>query len=501
MRAKWRCPCVSLALLLAYTIGSLLFLSPPSDPVGAGAITDGSTTRTTWGPRIRASAGADSIVFIALGPAARSAALLYALSSLREEGRWDGPVHVIVEREGDLDCLLSHLKSSVTVIALKASGGGGGGDGGDEGDDDGDDEVRGETSGGTRSFARVVGRGGGGGGGGGGEGVGGGVAINAKLIKMQLFDLLPANIRRVVYVDCDVITRQPLGPYLDAVALEWSAVSPPPIRVVMAREQTVAARDEDEEPIPLPSGSSSSSLQARDGRSTEGPRLPPQASQKTAATVAAKEAKATAAAAARVKATATATETAGTKGGTAATAAAAAAAGMTSTIVIFPDAGGHTFPDCAGCDVAHSGVVAISRGRSELCLQLWHDAFAGKGEGGGGSWGGDRGGGGGGVRGGGGSGGRGDSDSTGTATDQEALDIAIREGSGCEARWVDTRHLHFMKDVFVIAGLTRRSTFAHFTGLLHPEGLSNYYRRHYEWSLGRGFDEWGHGEMEACAVG
>lgn len=86
----------------------------------------------------------DSIVFIALGPAARSASLLYALSSLREEGRWDGPVHVIVEREGDLDCLSSHLRSGVTTIAVvppdaRDGGGGGGGEGGGDGGDDSDD--------------------------------------------------------------------------------------------------------------------------------------------------------------------------------------------------------------------------------------------------------------------------------------------------------------------------------------------------------------------------
>ena len=128
MRARWRCPCVSVAFLLAYGLSSLLFLSPPPSPVGS--VTGAADTSATLGPMIRSAAGVDSIVFIALGPAARSASLLYALSSLRVRGRWDGPVHVIVEREGDLDCLSSHLRNGVTVIAVVPPDGGGGGEGG-----------------------------------------------------------------------------------------------------------------------------------------------------------------------------------------------------------------------------------------------------------------------------------------------------------------------------------------------------------------------------------
>ncbi|CAN0466889.1 unnamed protein product, partial [Laminaria digitata] len=216
---------------------------------------------------------------------------------------------------------------------------------------------------------------GGGGGGSAGDGAdekrveGGGVAINAKIIKMKLFDLLPASVQRVVYVDCDVVTQRPLGPYLDAVAREWGDVDEKAAAMMMEAavtvEEAATAREVNKKLAVLPAGSSSS-LHAPEGRAVgaspaASPSPPP-----PAAAVAAAASGAAAAPAAAV---------AGREDATAAAATAAAVAGVPSTLIIFPDAGGHTFPVCAGCDVAHSGVVALARGRSERCLQLWHDAF------------------------------------------------------------------------------------------------------------------------------
>lgn len=389
-------------------------------------------------PRIRSTAGiVDSIVFIALGPAARSMSLLYALQSLREEGLWDGPIHVIVDEEDDLECLQSHLRQQVSIIVvapinrrLAHSALGVENDGGIAG--------RGETLP-REEVTGLISEGGGGGEDGGIFVAGGnndvnidsmnnsnqgGMIVHAKWAKMKLLDLLPPGIRRLVYIDCDVITQRPVGPFLSAIDAIWREEAADTFAAEGGSDYST-----EEKPSRSPSSSSrvSPSPQHDDsGEVEEAPPLLPPA--------------------------------------------------PPSTLVIFPDAAGHTIPWCWGCDVAHSGVLALARGRSERCLQLWQDAFVGGGEGGN------------------------NSNNKGTATDQEALDIAIREGSGCKAKWIDTRHLHFMKDAFVMAGLTRTSTFAHFTGLLHPERLAGIYRRQYEWFLGRSFAEWGAGVIEACSV-
>ncbi|CAM9744072.1 unnamed protein product [Ectocarpus sp. 12 AP-2014] len=400
-RARRRCWSVTLSLLLTYAVVStVLFLRHPLPPVGPS--TKPSTTisgiqRIRQQPRLRSASGADSIVFVALGPAARSASLLYALTSLREDGGWDGQVHVIVEREDDLACLSSYLRQSVTAIAVAPpppppSPGGS------------------LHSGGGDTY---------------------GVVQNAKMAKMKLLDLLPTSVERVVYVDCDVVTQRPLGPFLDAVAREWDELD----RKAAAAAATAAVGGLATTRSPPKNGVVNSRLRGRrdngdvvfapppqpmsgDGDTNRRPPPPPP-----------------------------------------------------STLMIFADAGGHTVPVCRGCDRAHSGVVALARGHSEQCLKLWHDAFEGDGAGNG-----------------------------GTSTDQEALDAALGEGSGCEAIIMGRRHLSFMKDAFVMAGLTRTSTFGHYTGLLHPKTLGKVYRRFYEWALGMSFEEWGQGEIQGCAV-
>lgn len=489
MRVRWRCSSVSLAVLLVYAVFSLVVLRPPLRSVGPCTTaksnnSDGNTDHDHhWGsqPRIRSASGADSIVFIALGPAARSTSLLYALTSLREQGRWDGAVHVIVEHEEDLGCISSYLRQSVTAVAVAPrmfSGGSGGNGRGGSGDMvlmDGSgleadttgvfDPALGATGEGTEKMVEGKGRmaaeaetwrapavtesvprrDAGGASGtdnvdlhDGGLGKPGGVVVNtAKMAKMQLLDLLPPSIERVVYVDCDVITQRPLAPFLDSVAQAWDELDR------KAAEEAAAA-----------TAAAKNGPSTTEHSKTSTGRLPPRLRGESAAERSASPA------ASNNDIDSGRSDNKGRP------------LSSSSTLIIFEDAGGHTIPVCSGCDGAHSGVVALARGHSERCLELWHDAFQGD------------------------SGKR-----KGTATDQEALDVALRQGSGCEARWIGRQHLSFMKDAFVMAGLTRTSTFGHFTGLLHPESLGTVYRRFYEWALGQGFEEWGQGEIEACAIG
>lgn len=353
MRAVWKLPCISLVLPLAYTF-TILFFFLPSRKLGGHGYNNVTHTEEPW---IRSTSGIDSIIFIALGPAAISSSLLYALSSLREQGLWDGPVHVIVQDEGDLNCLASHLRQSVTTIVAPSGSR--------------DDGTATDVNGGAGRT---------------------GEAMNAKLMKMKLLDLLPPSLERVLYIDCDIITQRPLGGFLDMVRREWDKVD-------KETAKTVAP------------GSNGTHNNAVDSRST-----------------------------------------------------------VPSTLLIFPDAGGHTIPLCRGCDLGHSGVVGLARSHSKVCLQLWNDAFMGSGSG-----------------------------ETGTDTDQAALGMALRKDSGCKARWLDRRHLHFMKDPFVVWGMRGTSTFGHYTSLLHPERLSRWSRKNYERTLGRSFEEWGEGAIKECA--
>ena len=457
-----------LTLLLVYAVSSLVFLRPPLRAVGPSTATSDNNFSGKvhydhydhhWGrqPRIRSASGADSIVFVALGPAARSSSLLYALTSLREEGRWDGAVHVIVEHEEDLDCLSSYLRQSVTTIAIAppslserrgrglepeiagdvgpALGATGGSTEtvGEMRSAGAEAEVRGAGTAAVMESVSIGDAGGATGAGDGGRGKPGGVVVNnAKMAKMKLLDLLPPSVERAVYVDCDVITQRPLGPFLDSIAQAWNTLD----------------RKAEEE------AASAATAVAKKGPATT------ERSERTASRLRSRLREESAADRPALPAASSGDKTS------------RPLPLSSSTVIIFEDAAGHTIPVCRGCDTAHSGVVALARGHSERCLELWHDAFQG-----------------------------GSGERQGTATDQEALDVALRPGSGCEARWIGREHLSFMKDVFVMAGLTRTSTFGHFTGLLHPEKLGTVYRRFYEWALGRGFEEWGQGEIEACAVG
>ncbi|CAM9507588.1 unnamed protein product [Discosporangium mesarthrocarpum] len=246
---------------------------------------------------------------------------------------WTGSVHVVVDDEQALRCLPSSLTDTFSLVVANMTG-----------------------------TEREVG--------------GGGTIVQAKLGKTHLLDLLPQHLRRVLYVDCDVITQRPLDDFWKSLNTVW-----------------------EEEEMEIASAESSF-------RST-------------------------------------------------------------SSMFIFHDAAGHTIPFCAECDKAHSGVVGLTRGRSEKCLRLWREAFI----------------------------------ATGAKTDQEALDSVLEEEDGCSVRWLNWRHMRFMKDIFVVGGMIGKRTFGHFTSLLHPERLSPVHRRHYNQALGRSFEEWGSngGTISGCA--
>lgn len=440
---------MSLVVLVIYaSITSLVFLRPPRNPVGPTTTRSNHGQGHDWGrqPRIRSASGADSIVFIALGPAARSMSLLYALTSLREEGCWDGAVHVIVEREDDLDCLSSYLRQSVTAVPIAplsndgavGSAGSGGGDSGGSGGDRGgrpafvdhgrnDDAQKSgcvgvsvgerkdatgmeeeEVDGGGGAEAGVAGAAtvhgafysGVGGVTVGGNKPGGVVVNNAKMTKMHIFGFLPPDIERVVYVDCDMVTQSLLGPFLDAVALGWDDLDKKAAATVAATAVVVEAGEQGpaatmRRPTRPASRLPSHPSHLQDGYGAETSMLLAASSNGDI----------------RAGSSGSSTTTATTTSKNLSKRPPPPPPSSSSTVMIFADAGGHTIPVCRGCDEAHSGVVALARGHSERCLELWHRAFQGDG-----------------------------GNHKGTATDQEALDLVLREGSGCEARWLDPRH-------------------------------------------------------------
>lgn len=328
MISRW--PCISLTLLSLYVGCTLYILTSVVRESNARRnhntnfrdVSEGQKKSPAPAP---AAEAIDSIVFVALGPASQSTSLLYALLSLREEGKWEGPVHVIVKEKGDLDCLMSFLRSDHDVSAVVALS-----------------EVA-TTDVQRRTLPTEAGNGATGEGSGHSKGEGGGgdfvtaagEIVHAKMTKMHLLDLLPKELHRILYVDCDVITQRPIAPFIEAVGREWSRID--------NAARPVTDRDSD-------AGSKSN----------------PKVSDEN----------------------------------------------LPSTILMFPDAAGHTVPICRQCDVAHSGVVAMERGRSELCLKLWLEAYMGDGEKG--------------VK--------------GMATDQEALDHAIRKGNNAAAFPTNFRH-------------------------------------------------------------
>lgn len=362
--SKWSC--ISMSLLSLYVGGSLYILSPPLDT---------SPLRGTWSPQTPI---VDSIVFIAVGPASQSTSLLYALQSLREEGEWTGPVHVIVEHENDLDCVSKSLGNPpIPIVADMAAL----------------ENAPSSPNGGQDAGSSK------------------GAIAHAKMAKMQLLDLLPGDIKRVLYMDCDILVERPIRPFLELMGREWAKLGNETAKLAGS-----TAGQTPSDAALQPVGGTRGIVRDRGVQEL-----------------------------------------------------------ATSSLLIFPDAGGHTMPLCSGCDKAHSGVVGLERGRSERCLRLWLKEFAGdKGTG-----------------------------KTGTSTDQEALDLVLKKGTGCEARWLDTHHIRFMKDIFVVMGFVKKRTFAHFTGLLHPERISRTHRRHYERELGKSFDEWGSngGALAGCSDG
>lgn len=320
----------SLCLLFLYVCGSIYIFSAPLRAIDSHTYTINSTnTINHHHPQQRhqqlrhravpvplGTKTVDALVLIALGPAARSTSLLYALRSLKEDGGWRGPIYVIVDAQNDLDCLMSHLPNTDHISVLQTQ-----------------PMVKPVGSNGNAAAAAAAGI---------SSGKGGYTIAQAKMAKMHLLDHLPKTLQRIVYIDVDIITQRPLAPFIEMVDRLWAEV-----------------------------GSSVVEESSGENKKTERETY-------TNGLVRGGEP------AAVVRGGITMDNTP-----------------QTSTVLIFPDAGGHTIPVCPGCDLAHSGVVGIERGRSELCLQLWLEAFQGD-EGAG---------------------------RQGTATDQEALDYAIRKGA------------------------------------------------------------------------
>lgn len=118
---------------------------------------------------------------------------------------------------------------------------------------------------------------------------------------------------------------------------------------------------------------------------------------------------------------------------------------------LFEDGKSFTAGFCKDCDHWNTGVMSISRGKSDSCLNAWCETLR--------------------VNGG---------------TDQAALDEVIAAGSECQnIQALDRHHVRMMKDVFVVLGMVGTRTFNHFTGIFRPQNLIPLHRRFYERMLGK----------------
>lgn len=122
---------------------------------------------------------------------------------------------------------------------------------------------------------------------------------------------------------------------------------------------------------------------------------------------------------------------------------------------LFEDGKAFTAGFCKDCDTWNTGVMSISRGKSDSCLNAWCETLL--------------------LHGG---------------TDQAALDNVIAAGSECQnIHALDRQHVRMMKDVFVVCGMVGTKTFNHFTGIFRPQNLSRLHRRFYERILGKDLGE------------
>ena len=123
----------------------------------------------------------------------------------------------------------------------------------------------------------------------------------------------------------------------------------------------------------------------------------------------------------------------------------------TTELALFEDGKAFTAGFCLHCDTWNTGVMSLSRGRSDACLDAWCGRLA--------------------VEGG---------------TDQAALDKVMAEGAQCQnIRSLSRGDMRMMKDIFVVLGFVGTKTFNHFTGVFRPQNLSGMHRRFYERMLGR----------------
>lgn len=109
---------------------------------------------------------------------------------------------------------------------------------------------------------------------------------------------------------------------------------------------------------------------------------------------------------------------------------------------LFQDAGGHFWRICNDCDYWHGGVMYVSRGSSEPCLEEWCSAiFSGR-----------------------------------FPLDQPALDYISKEKEQCTGMFeMDNQYLMFMKD-YTAAVLLPTKTFSHVTAAGRLDEQSWFYR-------------------------
>jgi len=106
----------------------------------------------------------------------------------------------------------------------------------------------------------------------------------------------------------------------------------------------------------------------------------------------------------------------------------------------FPDAKGHFFGFCSGCDKWHTGVMIFRRGQNSNCLNAWREILlSGK-----------------------------------YSTDQQSLDEADRLGKCTGGLILPSNHLLFAKDYFGML-LTSGQTFVHLTAIANIDSQDYVY--------------------------
>jgi hypothetical protein len=121
----------------------------------------------------------DAVVFVAIGPAATSHVLGWSIESVVDIGKWNGPIYVLTDQpESVRDIVATELKlESLNIVPLE--------------------------TGDKMSWSLH--------------------SINAKLVKCRLLDLVPEQLRSILYIDGDVIVGQPLESFWKNLERIWNS--------------------------------------------------------------------------------------------------------------------------------------------------------------------------------------------------------------------------------------------------------------------------------------